>query len=325
MLSLSDVASPSYRNVTKLTLLTEILDWCPEALLMIVQGYVGTETRGNFVRHWGKKGLYYDSEISPAGIADVLYNPAGIVVRGDFVFVTDQGNHRIQVFQKHTGSIITTIGSHGPGPMQLGAPHGIAIDGDTLFVSEAETHRVQAIDLKRSQHIALGGVGRLHYPKGICVSGNNLFVVDARHRVCVFDKVTLRFLRQWGEQGARDGQLSFPFDVAVVGDKVYVVDSGNNRIQVFQPDGTFLKTFKVGGGLGLNWPSAIAVVQGEMFVADKNNHRILVLQAETGEVLKYWGYKGSHFGRFQMPSALAFNEGELYITEHKNHRVQVVV
>lgn len=311
----SDVASPFYRHVTKFTLLTETLDWCPEALLIIVQSYVGTETQWCSAREWGKKG----------NSAGSLINPFGIVVRAHRVYVTDHANHRIQVFHKYTGEFIEIVGSHGSGPLQFDYPHGIALDGDTLFVTEQGNHRLQSVDLKRAQHIANTAPGVLYHPKGMCVSGSNVFLVDAKHRVCVFDKVTLRFLRQWGEQGQRDGQLYYPFGVAVVGDKVFVVDSGNHRIQIFRVDGTFLKTYKVEKGGSLNWPSDVAVVQGEMFIADKNNHRIVVLSSETGELMKCWGYKGTESGRLQMPSALAFSEGALYIAEQRNHRIQVVV
>jgi DNA-binding beta-propeller fold protein YncE len=50
------------------------------------------------------------------------------------------------------------------------------------------------------------------------------------------------FLRKWGTPGAGDGQFNGPAGIAVKGDEVFVTELGNNRVQVFDRNGAFLKT-----------------------------------------------------------------------------------
>src|SRR3712207_8966306 len=50
------------------------------------------------------------------------------------------------------------------------------------------------------------------------------------------------FISSWGSEGEGDGEFNMPWDVAVdKDDTVYVSDYGNNRIQIFSSDGTFIK------------------------------------------------------------------------------------
>ena len=53
------------------------------------------------------------------------------------------------------------------------------------------------------------------------------------HQIEVFDSA-LNFLYAYGERGAADGQFNFPNDLRISGDRVYVVDRQNNRVQVWQ-------------------------------------------------------------------------------------------
>lgn len=71
------------------------------------------------------------------------------------------------------------------------------------------------------------------------------FIVSFSHRIQVFD-VNGRSLSTFGSEGSEDGQFKFPRGVAV-DDQGYIIvgDSGNNRIQVFAPDGSFLKVRSV--------------------------------------------------------------------------------
>ena len=49
------------------------------------------------------------------------------------------------------------------------------------------------------------------------------------------------FLNAWGSAGSDAGQFDRPSGIAVAGDgTVYVVDTGNHRIQLFTPDGEFI-------------------------------------------------------------------------------------
>ena len=59
------------------------------------------------------------------------------------------------------------------------------------------------------------------------------------------------FVRSWGQEGKNQGELKFPYGIAVDNEAVYISDPSSCRIQVFDPDGGFLRTWgKEGRGNG---------------------------------------------------------------------------
>jgi len=90
--------------------------------------------------------------------------------------------------------------------------------------------------------------------------------------------------RTWGSLGAAQGQLNAPKGLAVGPDgNIYVADSGNHRIQVFNPTGAFVREWgKQGPGPGeFQDPWGVAVAQdGTVWVADTWNYRVQVFDAQ---------------------------------------------
>jgi len=85
-----------------------------------------------------------------------------------------------------------------------------------------------------------------------------------------------------GSIGCRAGQLRYPYDLAMLGDGTLVVcEFGNNRIQLFSPDGRSLAVYgEAGPELGqLAYPWGVAVDKaGRAFIVDAGNNRIQVWQ-----------------------------------------------
>ncbi|MBI5095677.1 MAG: SMP-30/gluconolactonase/LRE family protein [Candidatus Hydrogenedentes bacterium] len=106
-------------------------------------------------------------------------------------------------------------------------------------------------------------------------------------------------MTQWGMPGSGDGQFSNPQGVAVdTKDKVYVADSGNNRIQVFTSSGTYLTQWgKLGPGDGqFTNPQGVAVdTSGSVYVADSGNNRIQKF-SPGGAYLTQWATSGTPIG-----------------------------
>ena len=146
-----------------------------------------------------------------------------------------------------------------------------------------------------------------------------------------------------GTSGSAPGQFNFPRAVAVDGEgKIYVADSGNNRVQVFNPDGSFLRqwgtTCKLDTGEGcqsdgrgqFNEPWGIAVdADGNVYVSDTWNHRIQKFDNQ-GSFLKMWGTFGATGGElgaegvFYGPRSLAVGQdGNISVVDTGNKRVQV--
>jgi len=146
--------------------------------------------------------------------------------------------------------------------------------------------------------------------------------------------------------GAALGQLNAPTGITLSndGEIIYIVDSGNQRIQRFGRDGTFIGAWSAADdqrlGLGMFEPAnqgASDIVVGPddlIYVADTWNHRIMILDSEgqlvrelgrTGEVTDTGDTPDANVspGLFYGPRGIAIADGEIYVTDTGNERVQV--
>jgi DNA-binding beta-propeller fold protein YncE/outer membrane protein OmpA-like peptidoglycan-associated protein len=259
-------------------------------------------------------------------------NPWGIAVapNGD-VFVTDNGNDRIQRFSS-TGTYMGKWGSSGSGDAAFDQPSGIAVapNGD-VYVADIGHNRIQYFSSAGTYKGKWGSYGladdQLDRPYGIAVAPNgDVYVADTYHNRIKYFSSSGTYRGIWGASGSGDGQFNSPFGIAVApnGD-VYVADTGNHRIQRFSSTGTYGGRFGASGsGDGqLSNPYGVAVASnGDVFVADTVNHRIQRFSS-TGTYSGKWGASGSGDGQFTYPNTVAVAaNGDVYVADKNNNRAQ---
>jgi len=195
----------------------------------------------------------------------------------------------------------------------LARPLGIAVDGfGVIYVGEEATGSVTAFDADWNRLYALGrGDGEFAMPNHIAVdpTRGTVFVADSgANEVKVFDGTAL--VARFGTGGTSAGQFSFPTGVFVsAAGEVFVADQNNDRIQVFDRDGGFLRCFvrrgrmsfrnKFGRVQGLTGDSA-----GRLYVADALQGEVRVFDA-NGVALATLGEFGEGPGQLQLPAGLA--------------------
>jgi DNA-binding beta-propeller fold protein YncE len=141
--------------------------------------------------------------------------------------------------------------------------------------------------------------------------------------------LTSTFLFSFGSSGSGNGQFQFPQAMAINRStgRIYVSDTNNDRVQIFDSAGNYLgKWGSSGSGNGqFSGPSGIAINQatGDVYVADYGNNRIQRFDA-NGVYLSKWGTMGSGNGQFQSPNGLAIDPatGNVYVGEFSGDRVQ---
>lgn len=132
------------------------------------------------------------------------------------------------------------------------------------------------------------------------------------------------FVTAWGGKGGAPGQFNDPTGIAVAGDEVFVSDSRNGRIQVFDLGGRFKRQFGTPGkGVGqLGRPMHLTAHAGELYVAEYFNDRIQVFSLE-GVPKRLIGKSGSSPGEFDSPGGVAVApNGDLLIADFYNQRIQ---
>lgn len=213
---------------------------------------------------------------------DAVFLPDGRVV------VSDTGNGRLQVFNA-AGLLVATWGSGW-----LQSPTGLVLLPDgRLAVADSAAGRVRLLDAGGAAAGDLSGpAGPLAFtdPADVAVDSVGNWYVSERssHVVQVFDRggIPVRRVGDVGLSGDDFGHLKHPTGLAIdAADRLLVVDSGHDRVQVFAPDGAYLTTIggRRGGGTGgLLEPHGIALApDGKVYVADSFNHRVQVYQAAT--------------------------------------------
>lgn len=140
-------------------------------------------------------------------------------------------------------------------------------------------------------------------------------------------------LNEFGAAGSELGQLMTPRNVTVgPNGRIYVADSGNHRIQVFEADGTFVSAWGTFGSEPgqFNEPWGLAVDDEFVYVADTWNHRIQKFTLE-GELVDIYGMSGSPdesnagLGLFFGPrSIVLLDDDQLLVTDTGNHRLQLL-
>jgi hypothetical protein len=266
------------------------------------------DQEGNLKRHWGGPGAGYDWPKSEHGI-----------------FVDGDGNVWIAGNDPSDAQILEFTGD-GKFLMQIG--HA----GQTAGSNSHDT-------LGRPAHMMLDA------------AADELYIADGyrNHRVIVFDAKTGAFKRLWGAYGhAPSDEKLPPYSPSAPPSQqfgnpvhcvrlshdglVYVCDRANDRVQVFQPNGTFVKeAFYARNTLGAGsvWDITFSrdPEQRFMFLADGQNERVRVIARDTLEELTSFGDGGRQPGQFYGVHSIASDsKGNLYTTEtYEGKRVQKFV
>jgi hypothetical protein len=177
---------------------------------------------------------------------------------------------------------------------------------------------------------------------------NEAYVADGygNKRVAVIDADTGKMKRYWGAYGNRPDDTDLgPYDPSAPPAQqfrnpvhcversndglVYVCDRPNDRVQVFKPDGTFVKEAfyaKNTRGAGSVWDIVFSKdpEQRFMMLADGQNERVRIIVRETLEEIASFGDGGRQPGQFYGVHSLASDsKGNLYTTEtYEGKRVQ---
>jgi sugar lactone lactonase YvrE len=132
---------------------------------------------------------------------------------------------------------------------------------------------------------------------------------------------------RWGSAGTGNGEFGVPIGgITTDADgNVYVVDSGNDRIQKFDPEGTYIDQWgSAGTGNGqFSLPYGVTTDDyGNVYLSDRGNSRIQKFTS-SGTYVSQWGSLGTGDGQFDIPYEVeTAPSGDVYVVDAFNARVQ---
>ena len=262
-----------------------------------------------------------------SGQNKALAKPFDVAVCQGQVYVSDTVRRAVMVFDV-PGQRFFEFGLEEPG--MLRKPLGLDTDADcNVYVADGTTRRVMVYDQSGTFIKAVGGQSLFERLSHVAVDaeGRRIYAVDTggvssdAHVVRVFDGASGDHLYDIGSRGSKDGQLNLPRDIQFGRDgNLYVVDGGNFRVQVFSPEGVYIRTI---GSLGRRYgqfarPKGIGLdSDGNVYVSDAAHGNFQIFDS-AGELLLFVGDRSEKFDRakYMLPAGIDVDEdGRVYMID----------
>jgi len=269
------------------------------------------------------------------GKATGLGKPYGVAAYQGRVYVTDTVKRAVIMFDV-AGKEFKMIGTEGPG--SLAKPIGIAVSKDgELYVADNTAKRIVVFDKDGKFLRAFGDRSILKRPSGVAVSPDGLqaYVIDTggvttqEHHLYIFDAKTGELKKTVGTRGRKNGEFNLALQVTTAPDgTIYVTDSGNFRVQAFNPDGSHKLSFgTVGRKIGnFARPKGIATdADGNIYVVDSAFGNFQVFN-DKAELLMFVGQRSQTQGPglYMLPAGIAVDEdGRVYIVDQFFRKVDI--
>ena len=310
----------------------------PEQPLRLVWPAPPEKTRIEFVRSISsQKDVNEDTTFTQtlvnflAGIKpppDVLTEPMGVAVSddGNVVYVSDTGQSAIFVFDFGKRKFHKIEGVIGP--------IGLALDREqNLYVVEQPKKGVTVFNPEGKQVRFLTDKS-IERPTGLALDRDRkrIYLADTAHTKSKEQTVKIlsldgKLIGKIGQgKGGAPGQFLFPTYLGLdrEGD-LYVTDSLNCRVQEFDPNGKYVRSF---GERGDAWgqftrPKGLALDSfGNLYVADSGWSNVQIFN-RNGQVLLFFGGRGPLPGMLKNPTAVAIDAtNHIYVGDFLNHRVE---
>ncbi len=164
-------------------------------------------------------------------------------------------------------------------------------------------------------------------PSDIDIAENgDVYLVDGLNSRVIVMEASGKVKFSFGTTGSGKGQFSMPLGIDIMDGNVFIADTGNHRIQVFDSKGRFIYMFSVSQPDDAHSADPVDVaasgLNNSIYVSDNDNHRIKVF-TQKGKYGSSWGGFGENPGQFRFPAVITVNQyNELLVVDVLNTRVQ---
>lgn len=262
-----------------------------------------------------------------------LDKPMDVSKIGEYVYVTDTNNKQVQVFDT-SGTPIFKFGKEGEGEGEFKFPYGITGDKDgNVYVADLYNGKI-SIFSKKGKFIKYfeekdSDTPAITSPAGLRVFDNKLYVTDIESKKVIVFNLDGKKLLEISSASSKEDLFNAPNAITIDDDEnIYISDSGNLRVVVFDKKGNFTRIINgnkdtKGESKFVN-PRGLAVdSKGTLYMIDNMTHFVYGFD-NKGEQVYQFGGLGSENDQFFLPNGLFIDEkSQLYITDTFNQRVAV--
>lgn len=232
---------------------------------------VSTLTGTGKQSHWMQQG--------GNGRSTPLSSPWDLAYKDNKIFIAMAGNHQIWAYNLESGKVAPFAGSGYENIVdgklhdsQFAQPSGLSIYGNYLFVADSEVSAVRRIDLEKGIVRTVVGEGlfifgyhdgdlseaRFQHPLGLHADGNRVFVADTyNHAIRLIDlaeekvttlvgKAEMKTVCNIDDPSCDTLGLFEPSDVKLHNNKLYITDTNNHLIRIFDLEKKILQTLNIG-------------------------------------------------------------------------------
>jgi len=292
---------------------------------------------------------YYNYRVQRCSLSGswscTTFGPTAGAFTGTGISVDTSNN--VYIYDSDVGRVIkcSSGGACSDLVIEMSYSQDIAVDSSGNIYAGAYGH--SEIRKYNSSGASLGNyLGTWHesyYPDGEYVFSPSGLAVAADGSLYVTESDGQRLLkinaageRQWvigdpGAWGEEDDQFSSPEGNPAISSSgnIYVPDGGNDRIQIFAPNGTKMATFGSSGSgkTQFHYPAGIAIspINGKIYVADRDNQRVQVYDSSHNHLatIGKTGVPGDDNSHFSSPYDVAVDPtGKVFVADYDNYRVQ---
>jgi DNA-binding beta-propeller fold protein YncE len=244
------------------------------------------------------------------------------------VYVVSSQRAMLYILDKEKRQVTRVNGDRG---LQFRTPLGVVVDAkDNFYVADAQMHMVFKFGPDNHLQGTIGSDSGLKNPTYMALDEGRrrLLVVDSRlHQVLIFNLDTLQLESKVGKRGDKKGEFNFPIAVAVAPDGNFAVtDTGSCSVQVFSPDGKFVRRIGRQGTRPGEFvrPKGLAYdKEGHLWVVDAAFNNFQIFNPD-GKVLMFVGSQGQNPGEFNLPVDIYIDRNNrVYVSDSLNARVQI--
>jgi thiol-disulfide isomerase/thioredoxin len=246
--------------------------------------------------------------------------PGKVIANDKSLFISDSDNNRI-IITDLDGNVTGVIGNGNEGTQDgaftqanFNKPQGMSLDNDLLYIADTENHLIRLANLRDKTVKTIAGTGQ----QG----------------------------RGYGEKvgKALETPLNSPWDLILVGDKLYIAMAGPHQVWVMDVKNDSIKSYAGSGREGridgklmesaLAQPSGITTDGKRLYIADSEVSSIRSIDLdEKGNVETVVGLDLFEFGdidgkgrevRLQHPLGVLYHNGKLYVADTYNHKIKII-